>query len=261
MAADPDESQNLVDARSDEAQGLERLVRTMSGPELGSTAAVAKDAESVRRLGALGYVAGGARPPADRPDPKDRRAEAMRLAQVTSGELQGDALLAALRAIVADDPASPQANLRLGFALAERQDCAAALARFDVAIRAGMPSADPYLGRASCELASGRTDAARSTLERAIAVEPGNPVVEANLGLIESAANRHEAAAKWLAQAVVTDPDFHEARFNLALTYARQGARQKALDEARELLRRLPADAPERGEVNRLIAALTGPGR
>ncbi len=42
---------------------------------------------------------------ASRPDPKDRREEAARLAQVISGELQGRALERALRDILADDRA------------------------------------------------------------------------------------------------------------------------------------------------------------
>jgi putative thioredoxin len=123
-----------------------------------------------------------------------------------------------------------------------------------------MPSADPYLGLASCQTALGETVAARRTLELALQVEPGNPVVEANIGLLESRAGRHAAAVSWLKQALATDPDFHEARFNLALAYARAGLRAEAAAAARELLERLPADAPQRAEVLRLLEAVSAGG-
>ena len=48
----------------------------------------------------------------------------------------------------------------------------------------------------------------------------------------------------------------HEGRFNLALVYARSGNRAGAQEQAQELLRRLPPDAPQRAEVERLLRAL-----
>jgi putative thioredoxin len=151
--------------------------------------------------------------------------------------------------------------MRLGFALQSRGDCAAALRYFDAAIAAHLPSADPYLGRAACLMSTRDADGARRTLERANAVEPGNAVVEANLGLIESAVGRQASAIQWLSRAIATDPEFHEARFNLALAFARSGDRDAAAREARELLKRLPADAPQRSEVTRLLQAVSGGGR
>jgi hypothetical protein len=49
------------------------------------------------------------------------------------------------------------------------------------------------------------------------------------------------------------DPDFHQARFNLAIAFARLNQRANAAREAGELLRRLPLDAPQRQEVQRLL--------
>jgi cytochrome c-type biogenesis protein CcmH/NrfG len=48
----------------------------------------------------------------------------------------------------------------------------------------------------------------------------------------------------------------HEARFNLALAYAKSDRRADAAAAARELLARLPADAPQRSEVERLLRAV-----
>src|SRR5262249_59847365 len=74
---------------------------------------------AAERLRALGYSAGANRDQpsnAGRPDPKDRRELAGRIAQVTAGELSGAALVSALEGIVRDDPRNGQAHLRLGYA-------------------------------------------------------------------------------------------------------------------------------------------------
>ena len=52
------------------------------------------------------------------------------------------------------------------------------------------------------------------------------------------------------------DPDFHQARFNLARVFARAGQRADAAREAQDLLTRLPTNAPQRSEVLRLLDAV-----
>ena len=60
----------------------------------------------------------------------------------------------------------------------------------------------------------------------------------------------------YLQRALTLDPDLHQARFSLALAYARAGRRAEAAREAEELLRRLPPAAPQRDEVQRLLNAV-----
>jgi predicted Zn-dependent protease len=98
--------------------------------------------------------------------------------------------------------------------------------------------------------------AAERTLQRALEREPGNPVVAANIGIIQLKSGRLDDAIRSLSGALETDPDLHEARFNLAIAYADAGRYQDAEREARELLARLPANASQRPEVERLLAAL-----
>jgi Flp pilus assembly protein TadD len=93
-------------------------------------------------------------------------------------------------------------------------------------------------------------------LRAADRAEPDNPVVLANLGIVLSDAGRPGEAVSSLERAVSLDPDFHEARFNLAVAYARAGRRPDAAREAGELLRRMPAEAPQRPEVQRLLDAV-----
>jgi cytochrome c-type biogenesis protein CcmH/NrfG len=59
-----------------------------------------------------------------------------------------------------------------------------------------------------------------------------------------------------LARAVELDPDFHQARFALAIALARSGQREPAAAQARLLLDRLDPSAPQRLEVARLLRTL-----
>jgi protein O-GlcNAc transferase len=77
--------------------------------------------------------------------------------------------------------------------------------------------------------------------------------VAANLGVVLSDGGDPARAIPHLQRALTLDPDFHEARFNLALAFARAQRMIESAAEARELLRRLPADAPQRPEVERLL--------
>jgi Tfp pilus assembly protein PilF len=217
-----------------------------------------RDAETAGRLQALGYVSGRASDQAvsARPDPKDRRELAARIGMVISGELYGQALRNALVEILRDDPADPLAHLRLGWVTAGIGEHKQAERHFAAAIAGRMPSADPYLGLAACQAARGAIGAALATLGRVPPAERDNAVVLANVGVLEGQLNHLDRAVRSLVRAVELDPDFHEARFNLARVYARAGQREAAAAQTRELLRRLPADAPQRPEVERLLAAL-----
>ena len=122
-----------------------------------------------------------------------------------------------------------------------------------------LPSADAHLGRAACEIAAKNVAAAERTLGDAQHVEPDNPVVSANLGLLMSDSGRPDAGIPHLQRALSLDPDLHQARFGLAVAYARTGKRAEASREAQELLRRLPAGAPQRPEVERLLTEVRQP--
>lgn len=254
LRQDPGELRNVFGAERPRAATLADRVERISTGDL--SAGVATDPEAAARLQALGYTGGGGTSRGSRPDPKDRREMAARIAQVTSGELKGAELEATLRAILAEDPRNPQANLRLGYVLVESNRCPAASKHFAVAIAERLPSADAHLGLASCHAAARRFDLAADTLRDAERIEPDNPVVVANLGIVLSDAGRAADAVRPLQRALTIDPQFHEARFNLAVAFARAGQRAGAAKEAQELLRRLPRNAPQRAEVERLLASV-----
>ena len=257
VESDPGEKENVAATEAVRVAAMRERVNGYSAATLDPS--VAADREASARLQALGYVGGGGGGrDAARADPKDRRELAAAIAQITSGEVHGEALEGALRAVLAADPGNPQMNMRLGFVLAESGKCTRAIASFEKAVARGMPGADPHLGLARCHAMARRPDRAVAELRAADRAEPDNPVVLANLGIVLSDEGRPSEAIASLERAVSLDPDFHEARFNLAVAYARADRRADAAREATELLRRLPPDAPQRSEVQRLLDAVKG---
>ncbi len=225
--------------------------------DAGLPGTTAPDPQAAERLRALGYSSGSRQDDnGTRPDPKDRRELAARIAQVTSGELSGAALVSALEGIVRDDPRNGQAHLRLGFARLQSGDCAGAEPEFRAAVTAGLPSADLYIGLASCLGQRNDLAGAERALGEARRLEPDNPAVAANMGILLAAKADWPGAIAALSSALRADPNLHEARFNLALAYAKSGQRTAAAAAARELLIRLPQNSPQRSEVERLLKAV-----
>lgn len=261
LARDPGETKNQLAERAPVGQTLAAQVERFSPPVLPIVKDDGTDLEALPRLRSLGYLAGSTRAPvardaSARPDPKDRIELAARIAEVTSGELQGAALRTALERLVRDDPRNGQMQMRLAYVLLEAGACREAVPHFGAAIEAGVPTAETYLGLGECLGALGRRDAARRALTAADRVEPGNPIVAANLGLMALEDNRVPDAIRYLRGALERTPELHQARFALARAYGRAGQRADAAREARELLARLPPNAPQRTEVERLLAAL-----
>lgn len=255
VEGDPGESADLVASEPQRAARLLGRVEAFSSAESPSTPT---DSEAVNRLRSLGYLGSGPARSAGgtRPDPKDRIQVASRLAEVTSGEVQGDTRRRRLEAILRDDPDNPQAHLRLGYAEIDRGRCDLAEPHLQKALAARMPSADAGLALADCRGRSNDLAGASRALETARELEPGNPVVEANLGLLALAQNDTPDAIRWLESALQLDPNFHEARFALARAFGRAGRRAEAASQAQTLLGQLPPDAPQRAEVQRLLEAV-----
>jgi choline-sulfatase len=252
IVADPGEEHELSQAEPKRVAEFHDASARRSGTAIPDVTAIDPDARA--RLQALGYASGSANTTrGNRADPKDKKAEAASLAQVTSGELHGAALERALRAILKSDPDNPQANLRLGYVLLDSNRCKDAIPRFQSAIAAHLPSADAHLGLAGCQVSERQFDSAIATLRDAERIEPGNPVVTANLGLVLSDSGHPREAIDPLQRSLTVDPDLHQARFGLAIAFARIGRRAEAASTADDLLRRLPPDAPQRAEVERLI--------
>jgi len=256
VESDPDERSNVAASQASAAANLATRIDRYS-PAMLPTLSFAAAGQAAERLRALDYVGAGrgADPSADgaRPDPKDQRELAGRLAQVTSGELSGAELVSALEMILRADPRNGQAHLRLGFAYLQTGDCPRAEPELAAAISNGARSTDAFIGMATCRGRARDLGGAEQALTEARRLEPDNPIVIANIGTLEGAKGDFPAAIRSFESALAADPDLHEARFNLAIAYARSGRKADAAREARTLLARLPASAPQRPEVERLL--------
>jgi len=254
IETDPDERTNVEAAQPTIVRHLDGRVSRYSPASLPVTRVI--DATGLDRLRALGYSMGPRHDDETRVDPKDRREVAARIAQVTSGELSGAALASALEDILRVDASNSQAHMRLGYVRLEQGDCAHAEQEFKWAIDGGLPSADAHLGLATCLGRRNDLAGAARVLEEARRREPSNPIVTANLGILQASRGDNAGAIRSLQAALAADPNLHEARFNLALAYARVGKRPEARAAAHDLLSRLPANAPQRSEVQRLLRSL-----
>ena len=252
---DASERTNLVDSQPTIARDLDTRANRYSAARLPTARAI--DASGLDRLRALGYANGPRHDDGSGGiDPKDRRDVAARIAQVTSGELSGPALLTALEQILATDANNSQAHLRLGFALLQSGNCPRAEHEFTAAIDGGLPTTDAHLGLATCLGRRNDLAGVERLLTEARRREPDNPVLTANFGILQAARGNLSGAIAALKTALDADANLHEARFNLALAYAKAGRRADAAAAARDLLARLPPSAPERGEVERLLKAV-----
>jgi arylsulfatase A-like enzyme/Flp pilus assembly protein TadD len=253
---DPREERNVIGQHTAVAADLASRVDRIAGPEL-QVAPADVDPDARRRLQALGYASGSRSGVAGkRRDPKDARALAAAIASMTSGELRGEELERTLHAVLSEDPNNPQANLRLGYLRLAAGDCKGAETLFARAIANGVAGADAHLGLATCQGRRGDVPRALASLDEARGREPQSAVVSANIGIALAALNQQERAIEALRAALARDPDLHEARFNLALAYARTGDRASAQREAQTLLARMPQGAPQRPEVERLARSL-----
>jgi arylsulfatase A-like enzyme len=252
---DAAERTNLVDSQPTIARDLDTRASRYSAARLPTTLTI--DANGLDRLRALGYANGPRHDDGSAGiDPKDRRDVAARIAQVTSGELSGPALITALDQILATDASNSQAHLRLGFALLQSGNCPRAEHEFTAAMNGGLPGADAHLGLATCLGRRNDLTGAERVLTEARSREPDNPVLAANFGILQAAKGDLSGAIATLKAALDAEPNLHEARFNLALAYAKSGRRAEAAAAARDLLARLPPSAAERGEVERLLKAV-----
>jgi cytochrome c-type biogenesis protein CcmH/NrfG len=119
-----------------------------------------------------------------------------------------------------------------------------------------LPSADVYLGLAACMGRRNDLTGAEQALTEAQRLEPDNPAVVANVGVLQSSKGDLPAAIQALQRAVELDPAMLEARFHLSVAFAKAGRRSEAAATARDLLGRLPSDSPQRPEVERLLRAI-----
>ncbi|MGD9902860.1 MAG: sulfatase-like hydrolase/transferase [Vicinamibacterales bacterium] len=252
LAADPAESRNLFDQRRDEAEqaivSLRALERVAAA---GAPQPAAVDAETRRRLTALGYVASfAAAPPADATnlaDPKDKVelfTLMTRAQELTQHRRNGDArdeVTALLSQVVARDASVIDAWLMLGNERSRRRDFEGAIADYRRAL-ALKPDYDlAVIGLARAYRALGRRDDALVGYRRFLERDAGNAQVRFELAQTLLDAGDLEPAEAELRHLLEGEPTMAAARHALGAVWLERGRTTDAEREIRAALATRPA--------------------
>ena len=141
--------------------------------------------------------------------------------------------------------------------LITKGDFAGAESKLRRAVQAGSRSAGVHRLFGSVLGASGRTDEARSALERSLELEPNNVSALADLGNVYRVSSRLADAARCYRRAIALDPDHRASHLGLALIDEQLGRVDDAIGALQALLRP-PALGPA---LEALVALLDRLGR
>ena len=160
---------------------------------------------------------------------------------------------AALRAVLALEPAHPGAAHLLGVMALERADAAAALAWFDLALRAGSSFAPLHFNRGNALAALQRLDQAAAAYRQCIALDPAQAEAHYNLGNVLAGAGQAVPALVAYGQALQLRPGLAEAWRRVGMLQADAGRYAEAVASFDRLL---ALDAGDADAWNRRGVAL-----
>jgi cytochrome c-type biogenesis protein CcmH len=125
-------------------------------------------------------------------------------------------------------------------------------------------SAKPLTLLADMQLQSGNVAAAEASMRKAIRLQPDDSDLWASLGILllaEGQGEETQPAQQAFRQALKLDPTSAPARYHLARAQIAAGDVNGGLNVWRALAAELPAEAPERPELEQQIAAVAKAGR
>lgn len=234
LATDPGERRNLAAERPAEIAAMNDWILSRSGGDAPAPAPV--DAQTRKRLEALGYVGGTGDAPisaAPRADPKDEIAtwEAYKRALALRREGRDGPAVAALRGLLADHPGMRDAWEALGRTLARMGREREALEALETAVRLAPGRASAHLALARVDALAGRIERAATHAEAAAATEPGEGYEI--LAEIRLSQGRLAEAAAHARRSVAADPRRATGHFILGVLARRAGRCEEALEEYR----------------------------
>jgi tetratricopeptide (TPR) repeat protein len=149
----------------------------------------------------------------------------------------------------------------LGTLHARRKDYAAARAAFARAVEEDASFYAAHAEMAKLSLFQGDTAEAVREFEAALAVNPSDPVVAYDFGVVLLTAKRAPEAAAQLSRSVALAPDYAAARFNLAIALEAVGRIDDAIEQYAAFAVRAPrALAPQAESALDRIVALSAQG-
>jgi arylsulfatase A-like enzyme/Tfp pilus assembly protein PilF len=269
LATDPAEKQNLAASRPADVDRLRGVLAQLRADDR-QTAPAPESGETVERLRALGYLAGGQAPRKDRYTESDDPKRLIQLDDLSSqmlsrygaGDVEGALSLG--RQIVQQRPHDPLTHLQLAYLHRARGDLPAAIAaaRQAVTLRpadaesiallgvylneAGRPAEtlvlleapaakpqadlDVLTAQGMALAALGRRKEALAVFGRASAVDPSNAMVQVNAGTVHLMAGDLERARASFQAALALDPDVARAHNSLGVVAAREDKMPEAIE-------------------------------
>lgn len=110
--------------------------------------------------------------------------------------------------------------------------------------------AELYLRMGSTQMESGDYPQALRNILQAEELDPNNPVIQNNLGMVYFMRERYDLAEKHLVKATSLDPKYSDARNNLSRAYIEVSKFDLAEKEVQQVLNDLTYPNPERAYMN-----------
>lgn len=233
VRADPGESTNRFDRERPVVNRLAEALRAIEARPA-AVAGTAADAEGLRRLKSLGYLAageeGGEAIPAGLADPKDR-IELRDLLTEAEGAMRAGAAASARRlfeTVLTREPDNRSAVLRLGTLCLKTGDTACALGHLERAVRLDPARAEARFALGDALMQAGQLERAAEQWRALARLQPRRFEAWANLGAALRASGKGREALDAFRAAAQIRPDVPDVLVELALAERDAGERAAA---------------------------------
>jgi arylsulfatase A-like enzyme/Tfp pilus assembly protein PilF len=236
---DPGETTNVYKSHSRRAEDLRLLLEKLAGSGVQAAPDESTlDPETLQRLAALGYVGGGPRvdPEAVLPDPKDKIGlfERMGDARALAKDDKLKEAVAAMRAVIAEDPGIIDAHTTLGGWLRKLRMPDQAIAAYRRTLELDPTNEMALAALAEVYRAQGKPDAAIEGYRTVLELEPRQPHMWYQLATLYLDLGREADARRTFEEALKHNPSMGAAYNSLAALAFEAGD----LAEAERLVRR-----------------------